>query len=197
MPPEGSFDFNTMYNKDYVPHPLSTRQAAILPARRADSDVPFDGETLYKKNFKEWKTGVPIRCKTQSTWQTPTVPLDANTIYNTEYLPHPIDVSKPFKDAPNIRSSDAPMLGTTQYKDEYVEKSIVCPAALLDTPAAQHIYKETDESTGHKFYEPLYVTVRDGKSNTTTNVPVVKNNSGEYTFTLPGSSTKNVVFAEA
>lgn len=196
MPPEGGFDFNTMYNKDFIPHPISTRELAQVPARRSDADIPFKGETLYNADFKNWKANAPVIAKAQSTWRTPSIPLDGNTTYKTEYLPRKLEVSKPFKLHDSL-SCDGTMNGTTTYKDEYIEKSIVCPAALLDTPAAKHIYKETDEATGHKFYEPLYVTVRDGKSNTYTNVPVVKNNSGEYSFSLPGSQTKNILVAEA
>jgi hypothetical protein len=153
--PEGDMEMATTYFRDFHELPLVKQAQIRRKDRKHGGDLPFEGNTDYRENFRQWEMGRRQLAGPRNEYMAPSVPFEGQSTFQSHYVVHPLDVRRSFKPDSQANISDEPFESGTIYRTEYTQKHIEqCPAATLDTARSQFNFQEQDTS-GHKFYEPL------------------------------------------
>ena len=167
--PAGDMQFNTTTNTDFTKKPIHL-VTAIRPTGRMGKPGNFDGTTNYSQDFRQWSLEDRSKPMMRVEYMPPEAPFQGSTNYHDDYHAHKHQPSKSMKPTDAGCVSDAAFEGGTEYRQEFIKKAVPpCPAVVLDTERAQHVYQEQDH-TGHKWYKPLTASAAEtqGRKNIAT-----------------------------
>ena len=151
--PQGEMDLNTNYANEFTGK-QGQRAQAIRPVDRARTDAKFDGGTTYHEDFRTWGGEKRGLIRASNEYQPPTQAFEGQSTYKGHYVGHDGGPASSFKPSGQAYSSGMPFDGTTLYRTEFTPKEVEpCPAALLETNRAKHVFAEESEK-GHRFYQP-------------------------------------------
>ncbi|KAJ1218463.1 hypothetical protein NDU88_006042 [Pleurodeles waltl] len=154
VPPTGKMDLQSTTHKDYLEHRVQPPKSFRPVICRERSDVPFDGHSVMKEDYRQWcYTRVPP-VKPEQMIQLPVEPLDCLTSSRLHYVSHPPAHTLSCKPVgPGSRSHDV-FDAESMYSTTYTPKEIcLCPARFKDPEG--YVFEGLDKF-GHKQYRSIY-----------------------------------------
>ena len=158
-PPTEKFSAETTVQADFRPVQAAPTKSIRPLERPRDANVPFDGSTTQKVDYREWQGAERAKSlKEARVYQPPTDKFDGISTcashYKGQYAP-PAQLKKP---AEVKRTANSKMEGSTMYKDSFKGGFSPCPAQSLsrdNTPRTSFKYEFEDPGTGHVFFSPM------------------------------------------
>ncbi|MEE6503276.1 hypothetical protein FKM82_004786 [Ascaphus truei] len=153
IPPTTRMELDTTTHLDYVPH-KQLPVAPILPVSHGRrSNMPFQGNTTMKDDFRAWETGRPEMIRKEHQIPNPTGPFDGLTTFKSHYLPHEVNLTQSCKPPNIVLHSSIPFEGGTLYRADYTpKKNEICPAIYPCPPG--YAFENTDQR-GHKMFRKI------------------------------------------
>ncbi|XP_053321414.1 stabilizer of axonemal microtubules 2 [Spea bombifrons] len=153
VPPSTHMALDTTTHTDYVPHQLNF-VAPIRPVSHGRrSNVPFQGNTTMKEDFRAWETGRQQIIKKDHQIPKPCGKFEGLTTFRSHYLPHEINPTQSYKPSNMPLRSSAPFEDGTMYRSDYTPKrNEICPANYPSPPG--YIFENID-NRGHRMFRKI------------------------------------------
>ncbi|NP_001087179.1 stabilizer of axonemal microtubules 2 L homeolog [Xenopus laevis] len=153
VPPTSHMECDTTTHLDYVPHQVGT-VAAIRPVSHGRrSNVPFQGNSTMKDDFRAWEAGRQEMIKRDNHIPKPSGKFEGLTTFKSHYQPHEMNPTQSFKPLNMPLRTSAPFEGATMYRSEYTpKKNEICPANYPSPPG--YVFESIDKR-GHKIFQKI------------------------------------------
>ncbi|KAM4677286.1 stabilizer of axonemal microtubules 2 [Discoglossus pictus] len=168
VPPTTHMEIDTTNNLAYVPHKLNP-VALIRPVSHGRrSNVPFQGNSTMKDDFRAWEAGRQEMIKKDHQIQRPSGKFDGLTTFKSHYQPHEIHLTQSYKPSNAALRSSAPFESGTLYRSDFTpKKSDICPAIYPSPPG--YVF-ENLSSRGHKMFRQILSPEKNNFSNANENL---------------------------
>ncbi|KAM4747221.1 stabilizer of axonemal microtubules 2 [Rhinophrynus dorsalis] len=153
VPPTTHMELDTTTHLAYVPHQLDF-VAPIRPVSHGRrSNVPFQGNTTMKDDFRAWEIRRQEMIKKDHQIQKPSGKFDGLTTFKSHYQPHEINPTQSCKPSNMPLHSSAPFESGTLYRSEFTpKKNEICPAMYPSPPG--YVFENID-NRGHKVFRKM------------------------------------------
>ncbi|KAG8440567.1 hypothetical protein GDO86_006348 [Hymenochirus boettgeri] len=153
IPPKAHMQFDTTTNQDFVPHQLDYVPPIRPVSHGRRSNVPFQGNTTMKDDFRPWEAKRQELIKREHEISKPMGKFEGVTTFKSHYQPHEIIPTQSFKPQGISLRSSVPFEGGTMYRSEFTpKKNEVCPANFALPPG--YVFEGVD-NRGHKIFQKI------------------------------------------
>lgn len=161
-PPTTHMELDTTNHLAYVPHPLSYVSPVRPVSHGRRSNVPFQGSSTMKDDFRPWESKRQEMIKRDHEMPKIVGKFDDLTTFKSHYLPHGIQLTHSFKPTNAAMHSSAPFESGTLYRSDYTpKKNEICPANYDFPPG--YVFESVD-SRGHRLFRKLLTPQMDSFS---------------------------------